>query len=238
MTTAGAEPHFPLFSASHCAALLATVLASAGVVYALRASPHAGRRGICAALAALMLANAIWGEAMDVLRGDWRLAEHAPLHLCDLAALVAIAALACAAWSEQRSPVRDMLADLTWFWGLAGTPQALLTPMIDDVFPSVGFWQFFIAHGAIVAAAFALTFGVGWRPRAAFPLRVWLWTNAILPPIALFNWLSGGNYLFLCGPPPNPSLYDHLGRWPLSLLSMEILGYLLAQVLFRPFRRK
>lgn len=238
MTAPGAESHFPLFSVSHSLALLATVVASVGVVFLLRAGPQAVRRGACAALAALMLANAIWGEAMDVLRGDWRLAEHAPLHLCDLAAMVAVAGLACAAWSTRRSPLRDTLAELTWFWGLAGTPQALLTPMIDDVFPSAGFWQFFLAHGAIVTAAFALTLGVGWRPRAAFPRRVWLLTNAILPPIALFNWYSGGNYLFLCGPPPNPSLYDYLGRWPLSLLSIEILGYVLAQLLYVPFRRR
>jgi hypothetical integral membrane protein (TIGR02206 family) len=79
-----------------------------------------------------------------------------PLHLCDIAAMTAGFALLT------RHPA---LCALTYFWGLAATLQALLTPAIGLGFPSWPFITFFIQHFAIVAAALYLPVVEGWRPK-------------------------------------------------------------------------
>ena len=66
-----------------------------------------------------------------------------PFQLCDIAAFLAGFALLTH---------RRTLCDLTYFWGLAATTQALLTPAIQIGFPSWPFIVFFIQHFAVVAA--------------------------------------------------------------------------------------
>src|SRR5206468_2817543 len=66
------------------------------------------------------------------------LAYSLPLQLCDAAIFVAAAAL----WTR-----RQVLVEVTYFWGLAGTIQALLTPGLPQHFPSYPYVQYYIALG-------------------------------------------------------------------------------------------
>ena len=138
-----------------------------------------------------------------------------PFHLCDIAAIVAGFALIT------RSP---MLCALTYFWGLAATFQALLTPAISVGFPEWAFITFFIQHFAIVAAALHLPIVEGWRPKQPLwrsPLEVYGWSVAYLLFAMAVNGVLGTNFGFASRPPDNPSLIDHLGPWPLYLFAMQ-----------------
>ncbi len=55
-------------------------------------------------------------------------------------------------------------------------------------------------------------------------MRVTLWTEAYVAVVLPLNFLLGTNFGFLAGKPPNPSLLDHLGPWPVYLLSMQAVG--------------
>src|SRR5207247_899820 len=70
-----------------------------------------------------------------------------PLQLCDVAIFIAAAAL----WTRNR-----LLVEVTYFWGLAGTSQAMLTPDLPQHFPSYPYFQYYIAHGGVIAAALIL----------------------------------------------------------------------------------
>jgi len=154
-----------------------------------------------------------------------------PLHLCDIAAMTAGFALLT------KKPV---LCALTYFWGLAATLQALLTPAIGLGFPSWPFITFFIQHFAIVAAALYLPVVDGWRPKQPLwndPLRVYGWSVAYLAFALGINTLLDTNFGFASRPPANPSLIDHLGPWPWYLFSLQAIAVTLFLLLALPLCR-
>ena len=152
-----------------------------------------------------------------------------PLQLCDVAAITAGFALLTK---------RPLLCALTYFWGLAATMQALLTPALTVGFPHLVFVMFFIQHFAIVAAAFYLPIVDGWRPRQPLwqaPLEIYGWSVAYHLFAMTVNKLLGTNFAFASHKPENPSLLDHLGPWPWYLLSMQGLAVILFYLLTLPF---
>ncbi|MGJ8634867.1 MAG: YwaF family protein [Luteolibacter sp.] len=155
-----------------------------------------------------------------------------PLHLCDLAAIVAGFAL------FTRKPI---LLTLTYFWGIAATTQALITPAIPHGPPSAPFIHFFIQHFAIVAAALYIPIVLKWRPASPWwksPLIVFGISIAYQAVALLINAILKTNFAFASAPPPNPSLIDHLGPWPFYLLAMQGIAFILFLLLALPFRKK
>ncbi len=155
-----------------------------------------------------------------------------PFQLCDIAALTAGFALLTK---------RPILCSLTYFWGLAATMQALLTPAITMGFPSWPFITFFIQHFAIVATALYLPIVEGWRPRQPLwrePLEVYGWSVVYLLFALTVNHLFKTNFGFASHPPENPSLIDHLGPWPVYLFAMQAIAVALFLLLALPLGRK
>ena len=155
-----------------------------------------------------------------------------PLHLCDIAAITAGFALVTR---------RPLLCALTYFWGLAATVQALLTPAITVGFPELPFLMFFIQHFAIVTAALYIPIVEGWRPKSPFwksPLEVYGWSVVYLAVVMVVNRVLGSNFGFASRPPDNPSLIDHLGPWPLYLFSMLVIALVFFLLLALPFAKR
>jgi hypothetical integral membrane protein (TIGR02206 family) len=113
--------------------------------------------------------------------------------------------------------------------------QALLTPDLNDAFPNPAYFAYFAEHGGIVVAVVVMTAGLGMRPGRGALWRVWLLTNALTIPIAAINAVLGSNYMFLCGPPENPSIYDYFGPWPWSLITLEVVGTAILALCYLPF---
>ena len=155
-----------------------------------------------------------------------------PFHLCDIAAITAGFALITR---------RPTLCALTYFWGLAATFQALVTPALSIGFPSWPFFTFFVQHFAIVATALYLPIVEGWRPRQPLwkgPIEVYAWSIAYLIFALTANKLLGTNFGFVSRPPDNPSLIDHLGPWPWYLFSMQAIAVTFYFLLALPLSRK
>jgi hypothetical integral membrane protein (TIGR02206 family) len=223
---------FHPFSREH----FVTVAIGALVVAALLVAGKRGGKGRTLSTALLAFANlasyplsqAAWlslGKPMD-------LDNILPLHLCDIAAITAGFALLTK---------RPLLCSLTYFWGLAATFQALLTPAITMGFPEWPFIMFFVQHFAIVATALYLPIVEGWRPRQPFwksPLEVYGWSVVYLIFALCVNRLLKTNFGFASRPPDNPSLIDHLGPWPWYLFAMQAIAVTLFLLLALPFARK
>jgi hypothetical integral membrane protein (TIGR02206 family) len=155
-----------------------------------------------------------------------------PFHLCDIAAITAGIALLTK---------RPIFCALTYFWGLAATVQALLTPAITVGFPELPFVTFFIHHFAVVTAALYLPIVTGWRPKQPLwkgPLEVYGWSVAYLVFAMIANKLLGSNFAFASRPPDNPSLIDHLGPWPWYLVAMQGIAVAFYFLLALPFARR
>jgi hypothetical integral membrane protein (TIGR02206 family) len=156
------------------------------------------------------------------------LAQSLPLQLCDVAIFVAAAAL----WT--RIPI---LVEVTYFWGLAGTVQALLTPDLPQRFPSYPYWQYYIAHGGVVAAALILVVGLRVHPRPWAVVRVAGLTLVYAGILLAVDTAAGANYMYLRVKPPSPTLLDVLGPWPWYIGCATLIAFALFAALDAPFRR-
>lgn len=222
---------FQPYSQEHLTAIAAGALAVAALIIAGRCSAN-GRRLATALLASANLAAYPLNLAAWLAHGGNPPLENLlPLHLCDIAAITAGFALIT------KHPA---LCALTYFWGLAATLQALLTPALGVGFPNWPFVTFFIHHFAIVGAALYLPLVDGWRPRRPLwsdPLRVYGWSVAYLVFVLAVNRLLQTNFGFASRPPDKPSLIDHLGPWPWYLFSMQAIALCLFLLLALPHRR-
>jgi hypothetical integral membrane protein (TIGR02206 family) len=224
-------PPFHPFSREHGVAILIGAVATFAMIFAGKKSAQ-GRllsTGLLAFLnlMAYPMSQLAWFKVPNV-----GLESIVPFHLCDLAAVLAGFALLTR---------RQVLCELTFYWGLAGTLQGLLTPAIQVGYPAWPFVTFFVMHFSIVAAALYLPIVDGWRPAKPWwrsPLRAFLWVNVYILVAMAINKGLGTNFGFAAHKPVNPSLLDHLGPWPWYLLSLELLALVLFSLLTMPFLRK
>ncbi|MGH6635872.1 MAG: TIGR02206 family membrane protein [Gammaproteobacteria bacterium] len=158
----------------------------------------------------------VLAEVTGWIGGIWQGTLIFPFNLCDLAAAATIWALLL--------PRHHKACLLAYFWGLAGSAHAIITP--DLSVPVRSFWgaQFFLTHAGIVWGATYLA-ATG-RVRPNWPSLVWVWLMSNLYALAavLLNWGLGTNYGYLADKPSHPSLLDYLGPWPYYILGLEIVG--------------
>jgi hypothetical integral membrane protein (TIGR02206 family) len=214
-------------SAEHLITIAVIAAAITVLVVAARRRPGQWTVPAARALAVVVLANeAAWWVWLS-LNHSLSLAYALPLQLCDVAAVLTALAL----WV--RTP---LLVELTYFWGIAGTANALFTPDISDHFPAFPFLQYFVQHGAIVGAALFLVIGLRITPRPWAFLRVYALTVVLLAVDALANLLTGGNYLYLRQLPGVKSVLNLMGPWPWYIVGAALLALVLFVLLDLPFR--
>ncbi|HET7465720.1 MAG TPA: TIGR02206 family membrane protein [Candidatus Dormibacteraeota bacterium] len=204
-----------------------TAAAIAALVVAARKRPGPWTVPVARALAVLIVVNETSWFAWQAAHHAFTLQNDLPLHLCDVAAYISAVAL----WL--RTP---LLVELTYFWGIAGTANGVITPDIGDQFPSYLFFQYFIQHGAIPAAGLFLVVGLKIYPRAWAVPRVIALSLGLLVFDALVNLLTNGNYLFLRSVPPGPNLLTVLGPWPWYIVWGAIVAIAIFILLDAPFR--
>ena len=182
---------------------------------------------VCDSLALVLVLNKLVSLGHFATHEEEPWHELLPLHLCDWATFTGVVALVTR---------RPLAFELTWFWAMAGTTQALLTPDLAVRPPEISWYTFYLSHGGVVAAALLLTWGAGMRTRPWAAFRIFAWSQLYLATVLGLNGLLGTNYGYLCAKPENPSLLDHLGPWPWYLLSLEGLALALFWLLDLPFR--
>jgi hypothetical integral membrane protein (TIGR02206 family) len=176
--------------------------------------------------AALLIANKAVGLSLVYHDGvlSWR--EILPMHLCDWSLIATLFALITRA---------QLAYELSYFWGLSGGVQAILTPDIRVGFDDIHAWVFFISHAGSIAAVLYLTLAIPMRPYERSMWRAFVWSQFYLVAASATNLLLGTNYGYLCAKASQPSLLDYLGPWPYYILSMEALTVLSFLFYYLPF---
>ncbi len=217
-----------LWSGQHLAALVASVLLAALLVVVARRSARGGV--IAARVLAAAIATAFALEHITyALRGEWRAQVNLPLQLSDAITAVSVAALL--------RPRVGLLVELTYFWALSASVQAVLTPGLAHRFPDVLFFTYFGTHVGAIGAACLLVFGMRRVPRTGAVGRVWLATLGFTLLAAIGTLVTGGNFMFLRHKPVNGSLLDVLGPWPVYIVVAAIIGLLIFVALAALSRR-
>ncbi len=212
--------------AEHILTLVVIAALIAGLVVSARRHPGAWTVPAGRLLAIVILANEAGWWVWLGFQHTWSFSYALPLHLCDVAAFVSAAAL----WTR-----RPLLVELTYFWGLAGTSNSLVTPDLADHFPGYLFFQYYIAHGTIVAAALFLVLGLQITPRHGAVARVIALTLGLAAVDSVANLLTGGNYMFLRHAPGVHSLLDLMGPWPWYVIAAAALAVVLFAALDLPY---
>jgi len=214
-------------SAEHLITVGVIAVAVASLVVAARMRPGPWIVPAARALAIVIVVNETSWFVWEAAHHAFTIQNDLPLHLCDVAAYISAVAL----WV--RAPV---LVELTYFWGIAGTANGVITPDIGSQFPSYLFFQYFIQHGAIPAAGLFLVVGLKIYPRRWAVPRVIAFSLGLLVFDAFANLVTNGNYLFLRSVPPGPNLLSALGPWPWYIFWGAIVAIAIFVVLDAPFR--
>lgn len=217
---------FELFGPAHLGVLVAMVVVAAGLVLLSRGGDGAVRRvRIRWVLAGILVLSKLVGLGLTWAHFRLSVRSGLPMHLCDWAWVCVVLALL----GRWRTPY-----ELAYYWGLAGTFQAVLTPDLPFGFPHPFFFTFFISHCGLVVAVVFLFLGDGLIPRRGSAWRAFGWLQVYLVVTVIVNVWSGGNYGYLCQKPLGASLLDHMGPWPWYLVSAEVLALCLFLLLYAP----
>ena len=218
-----------LFGMEHLTVLFVTAICCA-VAMALGSRLRGRPAGLIAGriLALLLLAAQIADPFIAHDLGWLRWNNSLPLELCDAASFAVMLAL----WGQ-----RQLAFELAYFWGLAGTLQAIVTPDLGDAlaFPHPEFVRFFVLHIGIVAGVFYLGPGLGMRPRRAAEFRVLAMTLAYAGLVGIVNWALDANYMYLCAK-PTASPLDWFGPWPWYLVGATAMAAAMFALLALPYR--
>ncbi|MDE2883032.1 MAG: TIGR02206 family membrane protein [Acidobacteriota bacterium] len=221
---------FQLFGTPHIVVMAATVAVPVALSLTVRRlDSERATRVACVVFAAVMLVNqaVYWCYRFVTEGAETFVREHLPLHVCGMTVLLSAATLL---WR------RRWTYELLYFWGLAGATNAMVTPELTEGFPHYVFFQYFISHGGIVAAAVFATWGLGMRPTLGSLVRAFVAMNVIAVLIACVNLLLDSNYMYLSEVPDTASPFLFL-PWPWYILWLEVLALGFFGVLYLPVRK-
>jgi hypothetical integral membrane protein (TIGR02206 family) len=222
------KPVFQLFGPAHLVLLLLTIALPLALGVAVRlTNSRRTDRAVAVCLSLLLVVNYL-GYATYLLQHQQLVWQQAlPFQLCDWAMVTVIVALLTArqSWSE-----------ISYFWGIAGTFQAILTPNLPVGFPSIRFLSFFVGHCGIVAGVIYLLVARRFRPSLGSIWRTLAWSELYLVATLVVDHLTNVNYGFLLHKPEAASILDYLSRrhW-LYLVELNALALVFFALLYLPF---
>ena len=162
---------------------------------------------------------------------DLTLALDLPLHFCHLSLIFAVYLL-----------IRPSkyLYEITYFWGLGGALQSMITPDMTDFDNYLAVFLFNAHHAMIILVCIWLAVINGYRCRKGAILRTMILTNIVIWPVWFIDWVEDANYMFLMERPPTESPLV-FGDWPMYIINVEVVGFIMCLILNLPMiylRRK
>ncbi|MBN2321084.1 MAG: TIGR02206 family membrane protein [Acidobacteria bacterium] len=218
------SPWFHPFDLHHIGALATIAALCLLLAWGARRLPSSGRVWLGRLLGLQLALYGVFFYIQQAMAGALSWKYSLPLELCNLVLIACILSLF-------RSG--QWLYEITYFWGLGGTLQALVTPDLAAGFPSWDFFLFFWSHGAILFGIVFIIAVKNFRPRKNSVIRMMIALNAYAIVVGTINAAMDWNYGYLCRKPAVPSLLDLLGPWPWYLLSLEGVALLTFLILAR-----
>jgi hypothetical integral membrane protein (TIGR02206 family) len=174
----------------------------------------------------VLLSVCIVDTVRQIHAGTWSLHTSLPLALCNFTLLVG----AAACWW-----LTPQLIELTYYWGLAGALQGLVTPDLNVPFPHVEFFEYVVGHTVIILAALFLVIGLRRFPRRGSVLRSSIITYLYAAVVAVTDVVLRANYMFFRHAPRQWTLLRLMGPYPWYLVTGIIIVPLFFTILYSPF---
>ena len=216
---------FQLHGVAHLSILGATLLLPV-VLTLIQRNLSSSTRFLRRVLAAILLLDTICWDAYLVRQGQLSFPAHLPIQLCDFTTYLTIVALLT---------LSPLIFDAAYYFALAGSSMALITPDLWEQFPSPATAQFFVAHGLVVVAILFLVWSRQLRPRTGSVARAMVAANLLALCDGVFDWTYKTNYMYLRARPGNASLLDLFGPWPWYIVATEGVALVLFLLLYLPW---
>lgn len=221
---------FELYGAGHLLALTLITLFCFSFLYFRNVWGERGKRNFRYFVAVFLIVDEISWHVWAAYWEVWTIQTMLPLHLCS----IMVWASAYMLFTKNYN-----IYEITYFLGIGGALQALLTPDASGYgFPHFRAFQTFVAHGLLVAVPIYMTVVEGLRPTLQSFKRIFIWTNIYMVFVFFLNLAIGSNYLFIHYKPEFSTLLDLLAPWPWYVLELEVVGFAIISLLYTPFLLK
>jgi hypothetical integral membrane protein (TIGR02206 family) len=179
-------------------------------------------------IALVLLLNTLGENWYNYSHGYWNLQQSLPVHLCSITNILCIIILI---------NYKQWMAELIYYWGLAGGIHSLLTPEFTVGMEGYNFYGYFINHGGLLLVVAYMVVHYNFTPRPKSWLYVLGYTQIVVVFVSIINYLVGANYMYLSHKPEveNPFV---IGDWPYYILVLEAVALLHFWIFYLPFAKK
>lgn len=171
-----------------------------------------------------LFVSSITSPLRTYLAGNFSIAIDLPFHLCGISAFI------CSVMPFLKNKQR--LFDFVFYTGIIGGIMGILTPQMSDYDGSFYvYFVFYMRHILIFTMPIYMLRNLGLSLTKKSMVRTFFILNMLLAFIMPFNFIVGGNYMYLAEPPQvnNPLI---IGEWPYYVIWFEVFVILLLVLLY------
>lgn len=161
-----------------------------------------------------------------ICQGSYNIQTDLPFYLCSFLALT------IPFFTHTR---KYWLYEILYFWIVAGTLQAVITPDIPVGYPSFAYFRYWVAHLGLLVIIFYATFALGMRPRFISVFKSVLALQVYMLVTYIVNTILNANYSYLNKKPESASALDFFGDWPYYIFQIELIIIPYFLLLYLPF---
>lgn len=140
-------------------------------------------------MATVLLLNMLIHYTGRIAIGEWRLNEDLPLHICFAANLFMIYIL----YTDNR----HTLFSVIYYFTMIGPLPAAVFPDLSRTWSGYLFWQFIISHHVMLLFSLYSAFVLEYKTDLKSAVRAFMFGNAYVALITIFNKIFGTNYIML-----------------------------------------
>ena len=164
-------------------------------------------------LGSIFVSTAILIHPFLIATGAWKLQSSLPLQLCSLSGILSGVVLLYPT---------QLGYEFLMYWGISGAVHSLITPELTQGNGNFILFEYYISHSGIIGSGLFLTFCCNIGLRKNSWIKIFLFTQLLLPVIGMADYFLDANYMYLRSRPEvnNPLI---IGKWPLYLICFEAL---------------
>lgn len=218
--------HFQLFGIQHLITISVFAFAGYFLISWAKKLPEERRYEIAHIMAiGIAFTVVLWTVIKIALRG-FIIEEDLPLHLCNIIGLL----LPIFTYTRKK-----IYFEVLFFWILAGTSHAVITPDLKNGFPNFIFLKYWLVHAGLIIFTFYGVLALKIHPTFKGVFRAFLSLQIYIIFMFAVNIITGANYFYTQGKPEAASALDYLGEYPNYILTVELIMIPYFLLFYLPF---
>lgn len=180
----------PLFGTLHIMiSVIFLLLYAAVIVFRAKLRGLGHFKTIRGIMAGILFANMLIHYSGRIIIGEWHFSEDLPLHICFVANFFMMYIL----FTDNK----HSLFSVIYYFTMIGPLPAIIFPDLSRSQSGYLFWQFIIRHHVMLLFSLYCVFVLGYETSFKDACRSFIYGNAYVAAMAVFNQIFGTNYIML-----------------------------------------